>query len=128
MARILLRIFINALALIAAAYFVDGVGCSELNGSACIQRLGAIDLLLVATIFGAVNALLKPILKILTCPLQVLTLGLFTFVLNALLLWLTGAIGDAFNIGFVVAGFWPAFWGALIVSIASVIAGIFLPD
>lgn len=117
MRNILLSIVINSLALASAAWLVAGISYGNLG-----------DLLIVAIIFGLVNTLLKPILKLLTCPLMLLTLGLFTFVLNGLLLWLTSSLAGVFGSAFTVDGFWAAFWGALIVSAVSVILSIFLKD
>jgi len=80
----------------------------------------------VAIVFGLVNAVIRPILKILTCPLVVLTLGLFVFILNAFLLWLTAEIAQAFGLGFVVDGFLAALVGALIVAIVSTLLNLFV--
>jgi len=82
----------------------------------------------VALLFGLVNALLRPILKLLTCPLILLTLGLFTFVINAILLALAAALGRQLGLGFWVEGFGPAFWGALVVSIVSVLLSFGLTE
>jgi putative membrane protein len=68
---------------------------------------------------GVVNALIAPVLKILTCPLIILTLGLFTLVINALMLWLAGAIASALGVGFYVEDFGAAFLGALVISVVS---------
>ena len=73
----------------------------------------------VAFVFGVVNAFIRPVAKILTFPIVILTLGLFLLVINGLMLWLTSALSDALELGFHVQGFWPAFWGALVVSIVS---------
>jgi putative membrane protein len=84
----------------------------------------ATSLLAVALILGVVNALVRPILRLLTCPLILLTLGLFTFVLNALLLLLTAALGRSLGFGFYVDGFGPAFFGALVISAVSLVLSI----
>lgn len=78
-------------------------------------------LLLVALVFGALNAFVKPVLKCLSLPLVILSLGLFIFVLNAFMLWLTGAASKALGLGFVVSGFWPALFGALFISVVNMI-------
>ncbi|MBC8449245.1 MAG: phage holin family protein [Chloroflexi bacterium] len=118
MTRLIIRWLINAAALWAAAALVSGIGYE-----------GWPALLIVALIFGLVNALIRPILKLLTCPLQVLTLGLFTIVINALMLLLTSWLADQFNIAFWVSGFWPdAVLGALVVSVVSIVLSIFLKD
>jgi putative membrane protein len=73
----------------------------------------------VALVFGVVNAFVRPVAKILTFPLVIITLGLFLLVINGFMLWLTGALSDALNLGFHVQGFLAAFLGALVVSIVS---------
>jgi putative membrane protein len=78
----------------------------------------------VALIFGIVNSLLRPLLTILTCPLILLTLGLFSLVINAVLLRLTGWLSEQWGLGFQVDGFWPAFLGGLIVSLVSVLLSL----
>ncbi len=115
--KLILRIVVNALALGAAAYFVPGI------------RAGSVtSLLLTALVFGVLNALVRPLLKLLSCPLLVLTLGLFTLVLNAVMLMLTAWLGQKFGIDFRVDGFWPAFFGALVVSVVSVVLSWVLID
>jgi putative membrane protein len=116
--RFLLRLLINAAALWIATLLVSGITAT----SAPLTFLG------VALVFGLLNALVRPLLKLLTCPLMILTLGLFTFVINALILWLTSAAAGRFGLGFHVAGFWPAFWGALVVSIVSVVLSVFVGE
>ncbi|MBA8825759.1 putative membrane protein [Saccharopolyspora lacisalsi] len=76
-------------------------------------------LVVVAVVFGLVNAVLKPIAKTLGCLFYVLTLGLFGLVVNALLFWLTGWLAERLDLAFQVSGFWAAFWGAIIVTIVS---------
>lgn len=115
--RFLVRVLINALALWVASRLVPSIVFGGELGT----------LLLVALLFGLVNALLKPILKVLTCPLQILTLGLFTLVLNAFLLGLTGWLAGQLGLAFEVQGFWAAFWGAIVVSIVSVVVALILP-
>ena len=80
---------------------------------------GWMPLLGVALVFGVVNAFIRPVAKILAFPLVILTLGLFLLVINGFMLWLTSALSGALALGFHVQGFWPAFWGALVVSIVS---------
>jgi putative membrane protein len=101
------RLLINAAALWVATQLVPGI---SFDGD---WRL----LFAVALLFGVINVSVRPILKLLTFPLLILTLGLFTFVLNALMLWLTGAISDALDLGFHVGGFVPAFVGGLVVTV-----------
>jgi putative membrane protein len=116
--RFLLRLLINAAALWIATLVVPGISATGTPGT----------FLAVALLFGLLNALVRPLLTMLTCPLLILTLGLFTFVINALILWLTSAAAARFGLGFHVAGFWPAFWGALVVSIVSVLLSVFVSE
>lgn len=114
---ILLRLLINAMGLLVAAWLVPGI------------RLGAagrhptthdwLALLVVALIFGLVNAVIRPLVVLLSLPLEIVTLGLFTFVINALMLMLTGWIVQGMGLGFRVDGFLSALLGALIVSVVS---------
>lgn len=118
MTRLIFRWLVNAAALWAAAALVSGIGYS-----------GWPALLIVALIFGLVNALIRPVLKLLTCPLQILTLGLFTIVINALMLMLTSWLASQFDLAFWVRDFWPdAVLGALVVSAVSIVGSIFLRD
>ena len=114
--RLIVRLLINAAALAAAAWAVDG-----------IDYQGYGSLALMALVFGIVNALIRPIVMILSCPLLVLTLGLFTFIVNALMLLLAGSLARMFGIAFTVDGFVPAFLGAIIISIVSIILSLVLP-
>ena len=122
MSRFLVRWFINAIAIYVAISIVPGISLrSDLS-----QQWVAIALL--ALIFGLLNALLRPLLVLLTCPLIILTLGLGTLLINSLLFYLTGQIGGQFGWGFNVSGFWPAFFGALVVSIVSFVLNVLLKD
>jgi putative membrane protein len=112
----LVRLLINAAALWVATHFVPGI----------VYQGRWTSLLMVALVFGVLNASVRPLLKLLTLPLLILSLGLFTFVINALMLWLTGWISERLNLGFHVAGFWPAFWGGLVVSIVSLLLSLFV--
>ncbi|HTJ25529.1 MAG TPA: phage holin family protein [Candidatus Limnocylindria bacterium] len=100
----LIRLLVNAVALIVVAYVVPGVHVSGIVGA-----------IIAALILGIVNAIIRPILVILSLPLEILTLGLFTLVINALLFWFVGAL----HVGLDVHGFWPAFWGAIVMTIVS---------
>jgi putative membrane protein len=111
MRDLVLRLLVTSLALWVAVELVGGI---EFTGS-------PFALVGVALVFGAVNAVLKPILTILTCPLILVTLGFFTLVLNALLLMATASLSQALGLGFTVDGFWPAFWGGLLIGIASTV-------
>lgn len=115
MSQFLIRLIINAIALGVATLIVPGLSFG--NGESMLL----LNILLVALIFGLVNAVVKPILALLTCPFYVITLGLFTFVVNALMLMLTSwLVGPRF----VVEGFWPAFWGSIIISLVSTVLSI----
>jgi putative membrane protein len=106
---VLWRLLINAAALWAATRLVPGL---TFDGHWSL-------LFAVALVFGVLNISVRPVLMLLTLPLLLVTLGLFTFVLNAVTLWLTGAISDALDLGFHVDGFGAAFLGALVVSVVS---------
>lgn len=105
----IVRLLINAAALYLATRFVDGV---SYDGPPAF-------LLVVALVFGLVNTIVKPILIVLTFPFLIVTLGLFLLVLNGVMLWLTGAISDAADLGFHISGFRAAFLGGLVVSVVS---------
>ena len=110
-----MRLLVNAAALWVAIQLVDGI---EHRGSWW-------SLLFVALVFGLLNASIKPLIKLLSLPLIVLTLGLFIFVINALMLLMTGWVSGLLNLGFLVGGFWDAFLGGLIVTIVSLLLSIF---
>lgn len=111
--KLLLRWAIASLALFLAAWLVPGI---RVEGSAWLVYA------VMAIILGFINAIIRPILKFLSCGLIIITLGLFVLVINGLTLWLASAIAvNWFHVGFYVDGFWSAFFGALIVSIVSVI-------
>lgn len=108
---LLLRWLIGALSLILVTYIVPGIKVQSFYTA-----------LIAALVLGLVNSLIRPVLIILTLPVNILTLGLFTLVINALLFWLAATIVK----GFGVDGFWPAFWGAMVMSIVSwILNGIF---
>jgi putative membrane protein len=85
-------------------------------------------LLIVALVFGVVNAFIRPVAKILTFPLIILTLGLFALVVNGLMLWLTSSLSSALGLGFHVSGFGAAFFGALVVSIISTLLSMIVRE
>jgi putative membrane protein len=116
--QFLIRLSINAVALWVATRIVSGI---SYQGSWAV-------LVGVALVFGVLNACVRPLLKIVTFPLLILTLGLFTFVINALMLRLTSWVSGLLGLGFDVAGFWPAFWGGLVVSAVSLMLSIFVSD
>jgi putative membrane protein len=116
--KLLVRWVITALALVVAAWLVPGI---RVAGSAWIAYA------VMAVVLGLVNALVRPLLKFLTCPLILLTLGLFTLVINGITLWLSAGLsnvvaqGMGLSIAFYVDSFWAAFLGALIVSVVTLV-------
>ena len=112
----LIRFAINALAFFIAITLLGGNGISA-------QEMEWWGYLGLALIFGIVNTLLRPIVTLLGCPLIILTLGLGMLLINTLMFWLVGQIGLRFGVGFTVDGFWPAFLGALIISVMDMIGG-----
>jgi putative membrane protein len=120
MTKFFLRWVINAIALYLAIFLLDGRGL-EFTGT-------WVSIVWLALIFGLVNAFLRPLISLLTCPLIIVTLGLFTLLINTFMFWLTGEIGQAFNLGLSVEGFWPAFLGGLIVSVVSIVMSTILKD
>lgn len=118
MVRFLLHLLISAAALWCAVRLVPGIGFAG----------GPLALLGVALVFGVLNAFVRPVLKLLSCPILILTLGLFTFVLNAVVLWMTAALSTALGLRFEAPLFGPAFLGALVVSLVSTVLSLILPD
>jgi putative membrane protein len=108
---LILHWLISTLAIFAAVQLVPGI-----NFVGPGWELG-----LIAMIFGLINTALRPLLTLLTCPLVILTLGLFGLVINALMLWITSQIAVGLGFQFSIDGFWPAFWGALVISIVTTI-------
>ena len=117
-----IRWVINAVALYAAIALVPGIA---LRSGTTGQGLAII---LLALVFGLLNALLRPLIFALTCPLIILTMGLGTLLINTLLFYLTGVIGNQFGWGFTVDGFGAAFLGALVVSVVSFALSLLLRD
>ena len=118
--RFLIRFLTNAAALWVATRIVPGV----------TYEGGWLPFLGVSLVFAVINATLRPLIKLLTCPLILLTLGLFALVVNGLMLWLTSSVAGSLDLGFHVTGFWAAFFGGLVVSIVSTLVSIALrpPD
>jgi putative membrane protein len=114
----LIRLLVNATALWVATVIVPGV----------TYRGGWLPFLAVALIFGIVNAIIRPVAKVFTFPLIILTLGIFALVVNGLMLWLTSGLSTMFALGFHVSGFWAAFFGALVVSIVSTVLSLVVRD
>jgi putative membrane protein len=121
---ILIRLAISAVALWISTLILSGI---ELGGDSALKKVGTV--IAVAIIFGLVNAVLRPIIKIIGCWAYVLTLGLIAFVVNGLLFLLTSAIAGALDLPFHVDKFWPtAVLGALIVGVVSWLLNMLVPD
>ena len=114
MRKLVLRWVINAAAVYAAIWAVQGIRAEG----------GPITYFAMALILGLVNAIIAPVIKLLTCPLILLTLGLFTLVINGLMLWLASIIGASVGIGFYVDDFGAAFSGALVISVVSFVLSV----
>ncbi|MFE6620566.1 phage holin family protein [Streptomyces sp. NPDC008086] len=123
MKNFVVKTIANAGALAVAVWLIDKI---TLTGDSTGKKIGT--LLVVALIFGLVNFVVKPIVKLLSLPLLILTLGLFTLVVNALMLLLTSWLADRFDLSFHVEGFWTAVLGGLIISIVSWALHVVLPD
>ena len=119
MNRFFIRWAINAVALFAAIQLVPGIHAQNTDWGAILG---------LALIFGLINALISPILKLLTCPLIILTLGLFTLLINTFIFYLAGQIGTWFGIGFEVTGFGAAFLGGLVTSLVSIFLTLLFKD
>jgi len=121
MTKFILRLLINAVALYLTILILP---------ERIYLASSLTSIIWLALIFGIVNALFRPLLKFLTCPLIILTLGLFTLVINTFLFWLTSVIGQSFGIALIIRDpvFWNAFLGGLIVSIVSVVMTLILKD
>ncbi len=119
--KLLIRWIITSLSLAVAAWLVPGI---HVDGPS-----GWLTLAIMALVLGFVNAIIRPVLKLLSCGLIILTLGLFTLVVNALSFWLAAAISSGlFGTGFSVDSFWAALWGSIIVSVVSFCLSIFVSD
>ena len=121
--KILVWLVVNALALGAAVWLFDGI---TLTGGSDTDRF--VKLVVVGAIFGAITAVVRPVVKFVSLPLIILTLGLMLLVINALMLLLTSAIADSVDLGFHVDGFWTALFGSIVISIASMVLAAVLPD
>lgn len=135
---LVLGLIVNAVALWVATLLVPGISLHETVGT---PGAGALDselsiptiiaLLIVAVVFTLVNAVIKPIVQLLSLPLTILTLGLFLLVVNALMLMLTGWITTTFQpfgAEYVVGGFWAAFFGAIVVGLVNWLLGMLIPS
>jgi putative membrane protein len=111
MAYIILRVMINALSIVTAVKLVEGITFSGQWWK----------MIIIGAIFGFVNSLIKPIVTFFTFPFIIFTLGIFTLIINTLMLIITSHLSESLDLGLQIKGFWPAFWGAIIVSIVSMI-------
>lgn len=118
MTKFFLRWAINVVGIYLAVLIIPGI---DFAGSWT-------GFLWLALIMGLLNALVRPLLTLLTCPLIVLTLGLFTLLINTLIFWLTSTIGQSLGLGLSVDGFWSAFLGGLVVTVVSVVLTLILKD
>jgi putative membrane protein len=118
MPKVLMRWFIASLALYVAVQIVPGISYEG----------GWTTLAAMALIFGLVNAFIRPILSVLSCPLIILTMGVFLLVINGAMLLLASRLASTFDVPFYVEGFGSAFWGALVVSMASFLLNLFFED
>jgi putative membrane protein len=128
MGKLLVRLVATAAALFAAVAIVPGVGLGGAEDGRVTDPRIIFNLLIVAAIFGFVNAILKPLLKFTTCLINVVTLGLFTLVINAFLFWLTSAIARRLGLGFEVDGIVAAVLGSIVVSVVSIVLSVFIRD
>ena len=115
----LVRWFINAVSLLIAALIIPKIRLTASGTSPGLNEW--VTLAIVALIFGVINAIVRPVVVLLTLPFTIVTLGLFMFVVNALMLMLTSRIAQAMNLGFRVEGFGAALLGALVISVVSFI-------
>jgi len=121
--KLVLRILIGAAALGIAHLIISGI---ELTSGSDWTKAGT--LIVVALIFGVVNAVIKPVVKTVGCVFYVLTLGLIGLVVNGLLLWLCSWVAGKLSLPFHITGFWPAFWGAIVVGVVGWLLNLFLDD
>lgn len=110
--RLVIRLIANGIALAVASWILPGI---TVEGDSMLYRV--LTLVVVAAVFGLVNAIVKPIVTTVGCAFIVITLGLMLLVINGLMLWLTSWICGQLGVGFHVTGFWPAFWGGIILAV-----------
>lgn len=119
--KIIIRLLVVMAALFVAAWLVPGIRIENANGW--------VALAVMAIVLSLVNVFIRPVLAFLSCGFIILTMGLFLLVVNALSFWLASNIAvNWFNAGFYVDGFWPAFWGSIIVSLVSLVINSILSD
>lgn len=121
--RLLLSLVVNVLSVGFATWLLDGI---TLDGGSDTDRF--VRLVVVGAIFGLVNWIVRPLVRFVTLPFIVLTLGLLLIVINAFMLLLTSRIAEAFDVGFHVDGFWTAVLGSIVISLAAMVLDLVLPD
>jgi putative membrane protein len=122
----LIRVVVNGVALWVAALLLDGIDLAEGDADWTSK---VVTIVLVALLFGVINAFIKPIVRLFSLPFLILTLGLFTFIINAFMLQITEWISDAIGLSFTIDDFfWDAILGALIITVVSWILNVILPD
>ena len=119
--KFIIRLLVNAIGLYAAVYLLGGTYIFP-------ESTSWISFLWLALIFGLVNAIIRPLLIAVSCPIIILTLGLGTLLINTAMFWLAGVIGTQFGVGFTVNGFVGAFLGALVVSVVSFVLSLFFRE
>ncbi|WP_227997216.1 phage holin family protein [Nocardia australiensis] len=124
--QLLIRLIINGVAIWLAATWVDKIYLFSPDDNGTGGKI--VTLLALAAVFTLVNAFVKPIVKLLSLPLVIVTLGLFLLVINALMLWLTAKISEATEYGLRIDGFWAAVWGGIIIWLVNWVLGILVPD
>ncbi|MET9491800.1 phage holin family protein [Nocardia sp. NPDC006630] len=122
---LLLRLIINGVAIWLASVWVTGIEIKSPDDTTAKKLL---VIAAITVVFAIVNALIKPIVKLLSLPLVVLSLGLFLLVINGFMLWLTAKITETTQYGLRVDGFWAAVWGAIIITLVNWVLGILVPD
>jgi putative membrane protein len=118
--KLLISWLINAAALTVAAWVIPGITVSDEQAWVAVA--------VMAVIFGLINTLIRPFLKLLACPLIILTMGLFALVINGLMLWLSSWIAGSLDVGFHVDGFLAALLGAVVISVVSFVLSLIIGD
>jgi putative membrane protein len=119
--KIIIRLIVNAVAMCVAIAIMQGHGLA-------MEDTAWVNFIWLALIFSVINVTIKPVLKIIGCPILILTLGLGTLLINTLLFYITAWVGQALQVGFTVTSFWGAFFGSLIVSVISMVLNRILRD
>ncbi len=126
--RLITWLLTNAVALAAASWLIGGIGFTGPSSGTAELEHKIVPLLVVAAILGIVTSFVKPVVKVLSFPVIILTIGIFLLVINALMLMLTGWIAGKLDVGFYVDGFWPALWGSLIITIVTALIDNLVDD